>query len=309
MAKARVLVVVNKWWEVDPVLYSLLNEYEREEGMKCHWPILNRHPRPRSNPMTPTAPNPATPRALFNFDWGEVEIWCVSDLLDHFPDKPCWQSSAERKAERLPEVLQRDNVRLVIAVGTASAGGTDSINGCVVIGTKCFLHNSKPGGKNPDSDWQGGPFDQVIDSEITGGDFTNVMPQEEDNFILQKVKLKFLPAPLAPATEPRIITNYNAVALGNLNVTDYGEYEQTDEETIKKFSETSRNGSVGSLDTTHGLVRVLGSGRFLYLSGIVDRLGHFKEDVAPRQYAQNTAGAHNAGVALAWLIPRLHVLL
>jgi hypothetical protein len=42
---------------------------------------------------------------------------------------------------------------------------------------------------------------------------------------------------------------------------------------------------------------------FLFLSGITNRLGYLNEEQAPRAAAQNFGAAHNAGVALAWLLP------
>jgi hypothetical protein len=90
------------------------------------------------------------------------------------------------------------------------------------------------------------------------------------------------------------------VALGNVNVTYYRDYDTTDKETLKAFRAHCPLGVLGSLETTHGLIRVLGSSRFIFISGIVDRLGQFAVDVNPKSDAQNTAGAHNAGIVLAW---------
>ena len=59
------------------------------------------------------------------------------------------------------------------------------------------------------------------------------------------------------------------------------------------------------LETTHGLIRSMSKAPFLFISAIVNRVGHFDDQVAPRDYVQNTAGAHNAGVVIAWLLPQL----
>jgi hypothetical protein len=44
---------------------------------------------------------------------------------------------------------------------------------------------------------------------------------------------------------------------------------------------------------------------FLFVSAVTDRVGHFNAEVTSRVYAQNFACAHNAGVATAWLLPRI----
>lgn len=64
--------------------------------------------------------------------------------------------------------------------------------------------------------------------------------------------------------------------------------------------------TVGSVETTHELIRlVVPSPQFLFVSPIANRLGYFNTELAPRSYAQNFAVSHNAGVALAWMMPIL----
>jgi hypothetical protein len=307
MPRPRVAVIVNKWWECDPLMGCLLSDYARPGKFKAFWPRLNDHPRPRRNPQTPGQPTASLPRAIFELSWGSLEVWCVSDLLEHLPDKGQWQSSSQRKAERLPGIGGSSAPALVIAVGTAAAGEGISLNGCVVIGTRCFLHNSKPNGQNPDSNWQQGPFDTLIESAIGREEFAFLTAVESP--LRREVGLRLLPTPLAPAPEPTILADYEAVALGNLNVTDYRDYDVTDRATIQAFRTTVPDGLLGSLETTHGLIRALSVDAFIFVSGIVDRLGRFHEDVDPRPYAQNSVGAHNAGLVIAWLIPRLERML
>jgi hypothetical protein len=145
-----------------------------------------------------------------------------------------------------------------------------------------------------------------VDSALKREEFVYLTAVESP--IRRDVGLRLLSTPLAPAPEPTILPDYDAVALGNVNVTDYRDYEVTDRATIQAFRVTAPDALLGSLETTHGLIRVLGIDRFMFVSGIVDRLGRFHEDVDPRPYAQNTIGAHNAGMAVVWLIPRLEQL-
>jgi hypothetical protein len=299
----RILIVFNKWWEFEPGFASLLSDYARPPELSGWWPNFHDHPRPRRDPAVPGAPRPAFPRAVFKHPWGQVEVWCISDLLEHLPDEGKWQSSSERKAERLSEMFRGEAPRLVIAVGTASAGDSETLNGSVVVGTTCFLHNSRPNGTNSYSNWQEGPFHQIIDSSLSTEEFARLVGSDDPT--RREAENRFLPAPLHGASKPSIHANYDAVALGNMNVTNYEDYQATDQETIDAFRQSCPGAVFGSLETTHGLIRAMGGPRFLFISGIVDRLGRFDEDVAPKPYAQNSAGAHNAGLALAWMLPRI----
>jgi hypothetical protein len=95
------------------------------------------------------------------------------------------------------------------------------------------------------------------------------------------------------------------VGLGAVNVTDYAEYKRADEEALKAFGARFHMSLAQSLETTHGLIRKQCEVPFIFVSGITDRVGHFDDEVSPRPYAQNTTAAHNAGVVVAWMLPRI----
>jgi hypothetical protein len=302
MAKKRVVVVVNKWWECDPVLFALLHDNARPKE-RLGWPSIHGHPRPRPDQSNLPKEDPSPkPRAVFDLQRTTVEVWCVSDLLEHLEDKSKYQSSSEQKARRLPLVFGDSAADLVVAVGTAASVGALPLNGSVVIGTNVFLHNVHPDGTNKDSNWQDGPFDTLLSSSLTTEVFQKITETPRG---LKPLRDRFLPSPLAPAPCADLIPEYDAVALGTVNVTDYREYAKADTEVVDAYRNSKATAPIGSVDTTHGLVRVFGGDRFLFVSGIVNRLGHFADEVAPREYAQNTAAAHNAGVAVAWVLPRI----
>jgi hypothetical protein len=193
---------------------------------------------------------------------------------------------------------------LLIAIGTAATVGPVSFNGCVVVGTKVFLHDCHPTTEpNEASQWHAGPFDQILTSDVTRDRFAKFI--DIDTAALDR----FLPAPLNPAKRPALIADYEAVALASINVTDYGEYDVMDAATIAAYQALSSTLPIGSLDTTLPLIRAARQAPFIYISGIVDRAGHFADDVKPREYAQNTAASHNAGVALAWMLARVDQVL
>lgn len=59
------------------------------------------------------------------------------------------------------------------------------------------------------------------------------------------------------------------------------------------------------METTHSVIRLcVPSPRFLFVSGITNRLGYFNVEVSPRSYAQNFAASHNAGITVAWLLSK-----
>ena len=302
MAKKRILVIVNKWWECDPIMHVLLNEGARP-GSALGWPDLRGHPRRRPAPKErPGRARPPVCRAVFSLSKIRVEVWCISDLLEHLPDESRYQSSAERKIERLPKIFARRTADFVVAVGTAAFPGDISENGSVVVGTRVFMHDAHPDGANDDSKWTGGPFDEILASSLERPAF------EEITSIDRCACDGFLVPPLNPVTKGTLLAGYGYIALGTANVTNVKEYAQADRATLDACLVKCDLADARSLETTHGLIRVQSEAPFVFISGIVNRMGHFNDEVGPRSYAQNTTAAHNAGVVLAQMIPRINGL-
>ena len=300
--KRRIIIVVNKWWECDPVMAVLTNDNVRPYK-EIGWPEFLRYPCSHHHYSN-------EPRAIFNLTNIEVEIWCISDLLGKFEDKPCFQSSSERKMEVLPSIYSYKNqtADLVIAVGTSASYPIDiSENGSVIIGTKTFMHNGHHNGSNPCSNWQEAPFDKVIDSKnLSKDDFKAIIRMSKFSDIANDY---FLVSPLNPASSrtkferASVMANYDYVALGTVNVTDYSEYAQKDDETLNAYLKNVKDDNGRSIETTHGLIHAAAKGSpFLFISGIVDRVGKFKQDIEPCVYGQNFVGAHNAGVVVAYML-------
>jgi len=226
-----------------------------------------------------------------------IEIWCVSDLLEHYPDEPRYQSSSQRKAEQLGKIFRGREPILVVAVGTTAFPSHQSQNGNVVIGTKVFMHNTHPNGENPDSSWDVGPFDTVVDSRLSRDAFDMIVAD-----LTPGVESHFLSPPLNPAPKKALLVSYDYASLGTLNVTRSDEYERVDALTLAAYTVANETESAKSVETTFGLIRVQIDAPFLFVGGVVNRLGHFGEEVRPRKYAQNMVGGHNVGVALAWML-------
>lgn len=306
MKKKRVLFVINKWWECDPVINVLLHDNARPQA-KLGWPSQLNHPRRRPNPGSLSYENPSPlPRAIFDLENISAELWCVSDLLEYYPDQSKYQSSSELKAQHLPKIFKGEPANLVIAVGTAAYLSTGSENGSVVVGSAVFMHNAHPGGENPDSDWTEGPFDQLLPSPIGQATFDAIT---NSGAISAQASQRFMVPPLNPSTDVKLLAKHDYVSLGTINVTNSAEYAKADEETYKAYTDRYDAAIAKSIDTTHGLIRKQSEAAFIFISGIPNRVGHFADEVAPRSYVQNTAAAHNAGVAIAWMLPEIDIAL
>src|SRR6266853_169097 len=298
MTRKRVLVVANKWWECDPIMSVLLNN-NVGPAPGLGWPSFLNHPHRRPDQKNlPAESTWPVPRAIFTLSNSSVEVWCISDLLGHLPDRPEDQSSSERKIEQLPNIFVGQKPNLVVAIGTAAFPSDTSENGNVIIGTEIFMHNGDP--KNPASHWDSDSFDKVIPSGLGEPTFTAITSIEPAALV------RFLTPPLNAAAKAELLAGYDYVALGTVNVTDPKKYAQADQATFDAYKANDDPALAKSLETTHGLVRVQSEAPFIFVSGIANRVGHFNDEVNPRQYAQNTTVAHNAGVVLAWMIPKIN---
>jgi hypothetical protein len=291
----RFLVVVNKWWECDPALAAMLNDNTRPP--KSPWPTELQAPR-RAPELSDPNPNPG-PRALFCYHTFTAEVWCISDLLDGLPSN--LQSSSEEKYKRLPVIFKGEKPGLVISIGTASTPRFGvNCNGGVVVGTRVFMHNGCPNGSNPDSNLDLPDFDKILENPIAESTFDRIRRMDVNSALN-----RFLPVPLNPSSSVDVSVGVRDVALGTVNVTDPRFYAEKDQSTIEAFAALGQGANAVSLETTHGLIRMRADCPFLFVSGIVNRFQRFGTDLAPRVDAQNTAGAHNAGVVVTWMLSSL----
>ena len=302
MPKKRVLVIANKWWECDPIMHVLLNDGARPASA-LGWPDLPGHPRRRPDQgERPSGARSPLCRAVFTQSKTKVEVWCISDLLEHLPDENRFQSSAERKLERLPEIFAGTPADFVVAIGTAAFPGDASENGSVVVGTRIFMHDAHSNRMNPDSEWRGGPFDEILASSLERSAFVEITSLDPCAISC------FLVPPLNSAMKGSLLAEHNYVDLGTVNVTEVKEYAQADRATLDAYLMKYEREDAKSLETTHGLIRVQSEAPFVFISGIANRMGRFDDDVKPRLYAQNTTAAHNAGIVLAHMIPKINNL-
>jgi hypothetical protein len=301
--RKRVVVVVNKWWECEPLMNVLLHAKARPTGLG--WPDVLNHPRPRPGDRALPPGEPfVKPRAAWTLRNCIVEVWCLGDLMEHLPDQNQFQSSSARKVELLPRIFAGRTPALAIAMGTAGypvSSETDpGINGGVVAGTGAFIHNYHPHGENPDSVWDNGTFDQVIASTLKPAAFAQFFPSDTSNITNRFVR------PPNHAVDPVVRADAAFVAVGAVNVTNYADYAHCDQAALDAFGKVAKGATAPSVETTHGLIRLAaGDVPWMFISGMTDREGYFAQDVGNNEYAQNFAASHNMGVALAWVIPQI----
>jgi hypothetical protein len=113
---------------------------------------------------------------------------------------------------------------------------------------------------------------------------------------------RFLKSPLEPVKTPVVLAGHRFNSLGVVNVIDYDAYFWADKSAIEAFRQKGYQGVIGSMETTHGLIRFQTEAPFLFISGIANEDGKFDSQVAPRVYAQPFVAAHNAGLTLCYLI-------
>jgi hypothetical protein len=286
----KVLVLVNKSWEADPLVAVARNGKLRPPVVSAD-SISEFGGQP--NPVKPK------PRCKIELAAASIEIWCVED----------WTEGSNRSRVKMLRALpvMRDSAHdpdLVVAVGTAAFPDAETKNGCVFIGSETFLFNpydtAAPVSHDPAQDWVDTRLGHVVRSEAGS---RIVKELEHDCKLREEINKRLLQTPLNAASAPLVLADGDAVGLSVVNVTDPNDYVWADELALRSFKQAASHGIARSVETTHGLIRLTWEGApFVFVSGIVNRLGHFNEDVAPRVIAQNFVAAHNAGIATMWLL-------
>jgi len=90
-----------------------------------------------------------------------------------------------------------------------------------------------------------------------------------------------------------------SIQAGHVNCINYDDYAWSPILAVESFNNNASGvGELGSVESTHGLIRLVSAAPFLYVSGIAATVGLLNDHVTPRVYAQNTVAAHNAAIAL-----------
>lgn len=295
----RVVLIANKNWEVEPILSALLN-YRMRPNELPNPDVLN---YPWKLPA-----GSAQPRAMWNsFQGCAIELWCVQDIMD-----AAWNpSSSEGKNACLPRIFNYkvEKADLVLALGTAGYGSeTENNNGCVVVGSNIFIHNFHPNGGNPNSKWD----DPVNFEKLLGSTIPATFFDLFDANLTSSVGQRLLRPFLNPPPNIQVLNSGDFLGLSTVNITDYRDYATADQIGLAAIAAAGINSKVGSVETTHGVIRLQSDAPFVFMSGITDRAGHFDDDVNgvdsngnKKTEAQNFTASFNIGVCLAWLMPKI----
>ncbi|HEU0077243.1 MAG TPA: hypothetical protein VFQ76_06315 [Longimicrobiaceae bacterium] len=300
MAKKRVVLMANKWWEADPLCAVLIHDYARPKSLK----LLSVVRYPSGHPLKPKAGDPrppdpkVEPRLVFGYgDDVEIEVWCLEELMNPAESS----SSSLEKARVLPSAMEAgQSPALVVAFGTAGSREGVHANGSVIVGRRTFVH--APRSKDPDRKglWTPPQPDELVDSafpvELLG-------PSRLDEQARFAAEARMIPCPIASASPPLVLAGNGFASLGVVNITNYDDYVWADTAAVQAFHAAGARAQIASIETTHGIIRSASEAPFLYVSGITDTEGLFDYQVTPRRYSQNFVAAHNAGVAIAWLLP------
>lgn len=300
----RVLVIANKSWEADPLVSVCMNPKLRPAAVLDNWSsgAAGLFSTP-GNGARPAGTEP-TPRCVCETAGAAIEIWCIEDWMgagNH-------SSSKVKITSALPGIFAGKPPDFVVAFGTASFPASATANGCVVVGSSVYLFNPyrgvPPDQHNPANDWDDpDKVGHLIPSSVVPVIFQD-FAINPDLFRLP-IDGRLSPAPVNSAVPPVLLAAANYVAVSELNITNYDDYAWTDPLAVGRTVQDNPHAPVGSIETTHGLIRIMSEAPFIFVSGITDRLGSFNQDLAPRAVAQNFLAAHNAGIGLVWTLPQI----
>jgi hypothetical protein len=290
----RIVIIANKSWEVDPLVAVLINRQARPSRFPD-----SAAPAEVVVPFLDGRKNKFRARLTFKSAKATAEVWCIQDLMDSEIDS----SNSEEKARVLSYVGSTGpEPDLVIAFGTGATASETSYNGCVVIGSNAFVYDPYRTAPNPQGKWSHPEIGKLVDSvnQQLNAPLFSALGGE----LRSSIEARFLPPPISGADLPGLILSAAQVAVSVVNITDRNSYAWADAEAVRALLQVEPRQLVGSLDSTHGVIRLaLHSPQYLFISGITNRLGYFRMELAPRFYAQNLVASHNAAIALAWMIP------
>ncbi len=222
-----------------------------------------------------------------------VEVWCVEELIPTHSNK----SDSQEKMRALQEILDPEPA-VVLSLSTAAYPDTESRNGYVIVGTKIFNHSCA------DKELPGVVLDKCLDSPNTENLIGHALNKNDD-----EVNSRLLEVPLNPARPPIVTAKKSFVAVTVLNVPSYDAFPKCDMEALEAARRNRVVDPICSVETTHGLVRccwgITANVRFLFISGITNRVGYYATEVHEREYAQKFVASHNAGIVAAYLIAEL----
>ena len=284
----RILIFANTPWEADALTAVFVNARARPTG----FPI----PISPASVNIPSVDGSSSKTITARLTYPDIEVWCVSDLLVS-------GYSTKEKARVLPYVANNGAPpSLVIAFGTAAFPDPSSYDGCVVVGSNVFIYSPPEDVLGNVEFWDDPSIGRFMDHSSQS--INAPVFQSLRNELRLQIETRFLLAPVDSIKAPILIQSPGYTAISDVNVANPDDYAWADADSVRAFATAAPRHIIGSVETTHGVINVkVRSKQFLFVSAIANRLGYFNMEAAPRNYAQDFAVAHNAAVALAWMIP------
>jgi hypothetical protein len=281
---ADLIVVVNKWWEAAP----LVGVFQHADASPAELVDVGR--------TMGSGASGQVPRLTLNCKGMRVAVWCIQDWMN--PDEsPSLTLEKVRFLERLK--ASGGTPQAIIAMGTAAFPSKDSRNGCVVVTGKYFIHDPFRNARPEEKRWTPLTADTVIESRLNDSLKSLVAT------VRNSVNTRLIQPPLSPASPPEMICEKVGCNLSDVNVVDPSLYAEADGATLEAFAQAAPDAIAISMETTLGVICQILDAPFAIVSGIANRVGAFPTEVGPRPYAQNFVAAHNAAIAVAWLMPAI----
>ena len=307
----RIVLVINKSWEADAVFAALFNPDfktfpSKYAGLYKGITVENKH-----YPWDSKLQGCAEPAVIYTKEDRQVEIWCLNEVMTP-PAKDntdsFYFSRAFYKAKDMKKIVGYSDmpIDMLIAYGTAGAPTEVSKNGNIVIGSDVFPYDARLAPEN--LLYVNKQMDQLIPSGISQDFFDRL------NLGLSAIELRvffetaMLTPPINPATAFQIFADRSIVAVGDINVNSYADFDAGDKAALAAYKALpgSTNQLAYSVETTHAVIRLEGEcDNFMFISAITDRDAYFDFEVTPKSHAQNFSAAFNGGIFLNWFLPFL----
>ncbi|MBS1629333.1 MAG: hypothetical protein JST27_04660 [Bacteroidetes bacterium] len=299
----NIAIIINKNWEAEPALAAMCSAEFRPISLPFPTVLISNQDKKFTSDKA---------RAVFEIHESgdtskpiilQAKVWCIQDLMD----KSKSSSSSEEKYQVLTKMLNKESPELIIAVGTAGYYFDEtSYAGSVVVGSRFFVHNGKTKNEpNPLTNLLLPEFETLLPQNVNPDLFTKLFPPHPLS-MKPKIEPKMLRVPNNPTARATVLASQFYTAVGSVNITDYGEYAWVDAESVNAFRAVNQKLPIGSLETTHGVIRLSSLAPCIFVSAITDREGHFELEVNP---GQNYVSSFNAGVVLAQMLADLGILI
>ncbi len=275
-----IAIICNKEWEfgafTDALNSSIINQDSRLKNKNVKNKTLNRE------------------TICINMKYIDVkiEMFCLQDYIK----KDYFETNSKQKFKVLNKIFKND-FDLTISIGTGTSNYSDICNGSVLIGGHTCIYNPyKNKSKN---------------NLILNDDCINIIKSSTierlkiDDEKCELILNNILQCPNVGGKRKCFKVSKSIVGLSVINIINFDDYSWADFDAINVFNEYNKNLEELSLDTTHGLVRLVTNKEFLFINGITNRLGKYKMDFEPSFYTQGYVAAYNCGTVFNHLLQYL----